>query len=103
MDMRIRELIAIGASITAHCQPCLQYHIAKAVESGADRSEIMAAIEVGKMVRRGAAAKMDTFAASLAQAATSENVADLQQDCGCGSPTVAATTGVAKADCGCNA
>ena len=25
MDDRIKELIAIGASITANCQPCLEY------------------------------------------------------------------------------
>jgi alkylhydroperoxidase/carboxymuconolactone decarboxylase family protein YurZ len=27
MDERIKELIAIGASVGAHCQPCLTYHV----------------------------------------------------------------------------
>ena len=27
MDERTKELIAIGASVGAHCQPCLTYHV----------------------------------------------------------------------------
>ena len=67
LDNRIKELIAVGASITANCQPCLQYHASEGLKSGADEQEIKEAIEVGKMVRRGAASKMDKFAASLSQ------------------------------------
>ena len=33
LDIRTRELIAIGASITANCQPCLQYHVSRAIEA----------------------------------------------------------------------
>ena len=61
MDVRIEELIAIGASITANCKPCLEYHVAKARESGASNQEIAEAVAVGKMVRKGAASKMDEF------------------------------------------
>ena len=32
MDEKTKELIAIGASVSAHCQPCLTYHVAKAKE-----------------------------------------------------------------------
>lgn len=67
LDDRIKELVAVGASITANCQPCLQYHIGEAQKSGAKEQEIKGAIEVGKMVRRGAASKMDKFAATLIQ------------------------------------
>jgi len=84
LDNRINELIAVGASITANCQPCLQYHVKKALESGADEQEIAEAIEIGKMVRKGASSKMDKFAASLNQAVPSAaGVAD--EGCGCGS------------------
>ena len=65
LDNRVSELVAVGASITANCQPCLQYHIKKAFESGADGQEVADAIEIGKMVRKGAATNMDKFAASL--------------------------------------
>lgn len=61
MDNRVKELIAIGASITANCQPCLEYHVAKARENGAEEAEIKAAIAVGKTVRKGAAGKMDQY------------------------------------------
>ncbi len=62
MDEKIRELIAVGASITANCQPCLKYHTDKALESGAGPEEVAEAVEMGKRVRKGAAAKMDGFA-----------------------------------------
>lgn len=62
---RVKELVAVGASITANCQPCLQYHVEKALGAGADPGEVKAAIEVGKQVRKGASAKMDQFASSL--------------------------------------
>ncbi len=61
MDARIEELIAIGASITANCKPCLEYHVARARENGANDQEIAEAVAVGKMVRKGAASQMDKF------------------------------------------
>lgn len=64
-DGKITELIAIGASISANCQPCLDYHIKKAKENGASEQDISAAINVGKTVRKGAAYKMDEYAAAL--------------------------------------
>ncbi len=83
LDNRTRELIAIGASLTANCQPCLQFHVTKAIESGADEQEIAEAIEIGKMVRKGAAAKMDGFAATVNQ--TVPVVAGSSNGgCGCG-------------------
>jgi AhpD family alkylhydroperoxidase len=63
LDERMQELIAIGASITANCQPCLSYHTDKAREFGADNEAIAKAIEIGTLVRKGAQAKMDRFAA----------------------------------------
>ena len=65
MSEKFKELVAVGASITANCQPCLQYHTDKALEFGADPGEIAEAIEMGKRVRKGASAKMDTFASGL--------------------------------------
>jgi AhpD family alkylhydroperoxidase len=78
LEDHIKELIAVGASIAANCQPCLEYHAGEARKSGADAQEVTDAIEVGKMVRRGAASKMDKFAASLSQppAATTASSGD---------------------------
>ena len=65
MDDRIRELIAVGASITANCEPCLRIHVEKATRYGAGPEEVAAAIEVGMRVRKGAAAKMDEVSSSV--------------------------------------
>ena len=82
LDERTLRLIAIGASITANCQPCLQANVTKALECGADEQEIIEAIEVGKRVRKGATAKMDEFAISLNHPAlASEDVATARCDC----------------------
>jgi AhpD family alkylhydroperoxidase len=65
LNEKTTELVAIGASITANCQPCLEFHVTKAREFGASTEEIMAAVEIGKLVRRGATAKMDRYATPL--------------------------------------
>ncbi len=74
LDDRTIRLIAVGASITANCQPCLEVNFTKALENGADQQEIVEAIEIGKMVRKGAASKMDQFASSVSNAISSSAV-----------------------------
>jgi AhpD family alkylhydroperoxidase len=66
-DNRTTELIAIGASMAANCQSCVEYHVGKAVEFGVDPLEIAQAVEVGRMVRQGAAARVDKVADALVQ------------------------------------
>ena len=65
LEPDIKEIIAIGASVSANCHPCVKYHIAKAREMKIDETEIQQAIEVGKMVRKGAANQMDGFIEEL--------------------------------------
>jgi arsenate reductase len=65
LDDKIKELIAVGASISANCHPCIKYHTAKAREMKIDEAEIRQAIEVGKMVRKGAAGEMDELLEEL--------------------------------------
>lgn len=65
MDERTKELIAIGASVGAHCQPCLTYHVEKARELGIDEDEIRSAIETGHMVEKGAMSAMRKFSAHI--------------------------------------
>lgn len=64
-DNKLEELIAVGASVAANCQACLEFHVGKALEAGVSQDEIVAAVEVGRKVRSGAAAKMDKFAPSV--------------------------------------
>ena len=84
LDERTMRLIAVGASITANCQPCLEVNVTRAMENGAEEEEIAQAIEVGKMVRKGAASKMDQFAQGLNHAAPASASAT-DSTCGCGS------------------
>ena len=61
MDERTKELIAIGAAVAGHCQPCLAYHVNKAKELGLEEARIRDAIGVGQMVEKGAASAMRKF------------------------------------------
>lgn len=85
LDDRVKELIAIGASVTANCLGCVEFHVAKARQLGVEEPEITEAIRVGKLVRRGAANKFDKFAHDLSKEAPSP--ADTSaQSCSCESP-----------------
>ena len=59
MDERKKELIAIGASVACNCHPCVKFHIGRAKELNIEPELIKQAINVGKMVRNGAATQMD--------------------------------------------
>ncbi len=61
MDNQIKELIAVGASVAANCQPCLKHHVQEAQKCGADEEAIREAIEVGQMVKKGAMRKFNEF------------------------------------------
>jgi AhpD family alkylhydroperoxidase len=65
IDDKLKELIAIGASVSANCHPCIKYHVNKARELVIDDDEIRQAIEVGQMVRKGAAGEMDKLISAL--------------------------------------
>ena len=65
LDAQIKELIAVGASVGAHCQPCLTFHVAKAKEMGLAEDEIREAIAVGHMVEKGAMSAMRQFSAGI--------------------------------------
>lgn len=83
LDNRTKELVAIGASITANCQPCLQYHVSKAREYEVKEQEIAEAMDVGRLVRRGAAFKMDRLALTFTEATPADATAPTG-NCGCG-------------------
>jgi AhpD family alkylhydroperoxidase len=84
LDIRIRELIAIGTAIGANCHVCLQHHVAKAREENVPDDEIAEAIEVGKAVRKGAQGSMDKLVNELLSQRRA-TLAPATTDCGCGS------------------
>jgi len=79
MDEKLKEMIAIGASVTANCIPCIRYHFTKAREVGLSDTEIKTAVQIGKSVRKGAAQKWDEEISALLSSSTKEQ----KTSCGC--------------------
>jgi AhpD family alkylhydroperoxidase len=83
LDERTLRLIAVGASISANCQLCLQINVEKAIQAGIQEQDIAKAIQIGKMVRQGAASKMDRLVDGLTFASPPhENAENIGCDCG---------------------
>ncbi len=80
LDNRTLSLIAVGASVSANCQPCLERNVGTALKCGADAQQIDEAMDIGKRVRQGAATKMDAFIVNLSQ---SDSKSGVVADCGC--------------------
>jgi len=53
-----REVAAIGASVGAGCQPCLEYHIAAGAQAGLAEAALLKAIEDAECVKRDAQVRM---------------------------------------------
>ncbi|MBN2428152.1 MAG: carboxymuconolactone decarboxylase family protein [Deltaproteobacteria bacterium] len=65
MNETIKELTAIGASVGAHCQPCLEYHLRKAREMGIEPEDIRQAVEIGHRVEKGSMTAMKNYSSSV--------------------------------------
>ncbi|MCP4608069.1 MAG: carboxymuconolactone decarboxylase family protein [Planctomycetes bacterium] len=59
LDNKTKELIAVGASVSCNCHPCVKFHLDKAGKLGIEPEAIKEALKVGMMVRTGAAGQMD--------------------------------------------
>jgi len=98
MEDKIKLLIAVGASVTANCQPCLKTAVTHAQLAGVDKKEIIEAIAIGRVVRKGAFGKMDKFASTL----TGKDV-DSSDECPFGSTEEDMKEWVQQDDkCGCS-
>ncbi len=81
MEDKTKFLIAVGAAVTANCQPCLKTLIKKARESGVQDKEILEAIGVARLVRKNSITQIDRFMAGLA--GTEGALDDSGGGCGC--------------------
>ncbi len=61
LDNQVREQIAIGVSVVAKCQPCLQYHLKEARRFGVTDKEIEFVIKLARQIRSVSEQKMDEF------------------------------------------
>jgi AhpD family alkylhydroperoxidase len=97
MEDKVKLLIAVGASVTANCQPCLKTAVSQAELAGVNKKEILEAIAIGRVVRKGAFGKMDRFASTL----TGKNVST-SDECPFGSTEEDVKEWVEQDDqCGC--
>jgi len=98
LEDKIKLLIAVGASVTANCQPCLKTAVTEAQRAKVEKKEILEAIAIGRIVRKGAFGKMDKFASTL----TGKNFAGDSDDCPFGSTEEDVKEWVEQDDqCGC--
>lgn len=81
LDQRVKALISVGVSVGVNCQPCLEHCVTQAKALGIGEQEIREAIQVGRVVHRGAANRMDQYMAALL---AGEKAACNSQGCGCG-------------------
>ncbi len=58
MDVKMKELVALGASVSAHCFPCFDFHLEEARKLEICEEDIQEAVRVGFMVMNGAGEKM---------------------------------------------
>ncbi len=71
-----RELISIGASLAAGCQPCARFHLRAAHIAGASDTEIRQAVDEALAVRRHATEEMAQLAAKDSGVPTSDTPGD---------------------------
>jgi AhpD family alkylhydroperoxidase len=67
LDRKTKELIAIAASLAAHCQGCLEGHIKKALKFGATREQVSEAIAIAIGVNAAAIVDLTDIAADNMQ------------------------------------
>lgn len=98
MENKTKMLIAVGAAVTANCQPCLKTAISQAQQIGTEEKEIQEAIAIGRIVRKGAIGKMDKYASTI----TGKSV-DSSEECPFGSTEKEVKEWVEQEDgCGCS-
>jgi 4-carboxymuconolactone decarboxylase len=88
LNLRDKELVAIGAAIGSNCIPCIVYHIKEARACGVSDWQIRAAIEVAENVRKVPfeLVKNTAYAHLDVQPKESADRDDSAAgDCGCGS------------------
>ena len=54
----VAELVAIGAAIAAHCEPCFKYHFQQAGKLGVSREDMMRAVKTAQSVKEAPAKAM---------------------------------------------
>lgn len=72
LPSKIKELIAVGISVTIDCESCMQWHIEQAAAAGASAQEVFEAVEVGIEMGGGPATVSARFALEVLEAVYGE-------------------------------
>lgn len=73
LDMKTKELINVGISVSAQCEWCIAFHVKNALEAGASPDEIMTAGFMAVLMHGGPALMyMMRVAEALQEFATAE-------------------------------
>jgi len=65
LDIKIKEMIALGVAYAINCKFCMEYHKKLAVESGLSQGQMHLAIQVAEGVKSGASQKTKGYAKDL--------------------------------------
>jgi AhpD family alkylhydroperoxidase len=55
LDVKFKELIALGIAVSIRCDDCIAYHVHDALKAGASRAEIIETLGVAMMMGGGPA------------------------------------------------
>lgn len=55
LSLKEKELIALAIGVAGHCTPCIRAHVAKSLEHGATRQQILEAASVAVVMAGGPA------------------------------------------------
>jgi AhpD family alkylhydroperoxidase len=72
---QVAELVAIGAAVASHCEPCLKFHIAEARKLGIGAADMRRAVDLAQKVKEAPARAMLDLAQRLLAPADAAPVA----------------------------
>ena len=64
-NAQVAELVAIGAAIASHCEPCLKFHVAEARKLGVSAADMRRAVDLAQKVKAAPARAMLDLAQRL--------------------------------------
>lgn len=67
LDIKTKELVAVGAALAGNCLPCLEWHYNKCIELGISKNDIKEALEMAKKVKEVPVKKIYELSDNLIQ------------------------------------
>ena len=68
-SVQVAELVAIGAAVASHCEPCLKFHVAEAKKLGVSAADMRRAVDLAQKVKDAPARAMLDLARRLLEPA----------------------------------